>query len=182
MSNQSNSLSPIAAIFRGMGRNLMLRGILELVIGILLLINPLKTVVWLTIVIGVLLILDGVVLFFSYLRTKASGRHWMLINAAALIVFGAVIVCSPLLMDELWIIVLGVWHIVSAVNELFGGGWRRKMGIVSSALSLVVGVIFVALPFLALNAMITITGIVLIASGFLSIVTGYDLRAASKKA
>lgn len=180
MSNQS-TLSPIAAVFRGLGGNLILRGILELAIGILLLVKPLKTVEWLTIILGVLLILDGAVLFLSFLRTKTSGRHWMLINAIALIVLGTVIVCSPLLMSELWIVALGVLHIVSAINELFGGGWRRLMGILSSALSLVVGVIFVALPFLALNAVITITGIMLIAYGCFSLFTGYDLRAASKK-
>ena len=180
--SESATLSPIATIFRSLGRNLILRGLLELVIGILLLCKPAGTIKWLTIVIGALLILDGVVLFFSYLRTRTSGRHWMLVNAVALIVFGTVIVCSPLLMDYLWIIMLGVWHIVSAINEFFGGGWRRLMGILSCALSLVIGAIFIALPFIALQALILTTGIVMIAYGCFSLFTGLDLHAASKKA
>ena len=37
--SESATLSPIATIFRSLGRNLILRGLLELVIGILLIIE-----------------------------------------------------------------------------------------------------------------------------------------------
>lgn len=184
MSEENKSASnnsPLAMVFRGLGRNLMLRGILELVIGILLLVTPLKTAKWLTIIFGVLLIADGVVLFLSSLRSNGSGRHWMIINAIALVIFGAVIVGSPLVMDQLWIVVLGVLHIVSAVNELFGGGWRRLMGLLSCVLALIIGVIFIVLPFIGLQAVLLVTGILMVAYGTFSLLTGADLRAASRK-
>ena len=179
--NQSASISPLATIFGVLGRNLMLRGIFELVIGILLLVNPMNTVKWLTIVIGVLLIVDGVVLFLSSLRNNVSGRGWMIVNAVALVIFGAVIVGSPLMMDRLWIIVLGALYVVSAINEFFGGGWRRPLGILSCVLSLIIGVVFIVLPFVGLQAVIFVTGILMVAYGVFSLLTGADLRIASKK-
>lgn len=174
-------VSPLSMIFGRLGKNLILRGILELVIGILLLVTPIKTVTWLTIVIGALLIIDGVALFIAYLRSGDTGSVWMLINSIALVIFGAVIVGSPLMMDWLWIIVLGVWHIVSAINELCSGGWRRPMGLLSGVLSLLIGVIFIVLPFVALKAVILVTGIMMVAYGCFSLITGADLRAASKQ-
>ena len=179
--SESKSTSTLAAAFRGLSRNLMLRGLIELVIGILLLCKPVSTIKWLTIIIGLLLILDGLLMFASYLRTKGAGSDWMIVNAIALVALGAVTVSSPLMMDYLWIIMLGAWHIVSAVNELAGGGWRRLLGIASCVLSLIIGVIFIMLPFVGLQALITVAGIVLIASGVFSLLTGADLRAASRK-
>ena len=183
MSEENKSASndsALAMVFKGLGRNLLLRGLVELVIGVMLLVAPARTARILTIAIGILLIADGVALFISSLWSKSSGRNWMVINAIALVVFGAIIICSPLLVDKWLVIVLGVWLIMSAVNELFSGGWRRLWGLLSSVLSLIIGVIFIALPFVGLAYIITVTGVVMIASGVFTFCAGLDLRSAGK--
>ena len=173
--------SPLSVLFQGLGRNLIFRGILEITVGLLLLFSPERTIKILTIAIGVLLILDGVVLFLSSLRSRSSGNRWKVINATALVLFGVMIIFSPLLMDHLWIIVLGVWLIVSAINEFFGGGWRRIWGIISCILSLIVGIIFILMPFASIETIVMITGGVLVTSGILTFLAGVDIRVASKK-
>ena len=173
--------SPLSVVFQGLGRNLIFRGIIETAVGLLLLFSPDRTVLILTVAIGVLLILDGVVLMLSTLRSGFAGARWAVINAAALVIFGTITVISPLLMEHLWILILGVWLIVSAINEFFGGGWRRIWGIISSLLSFVVGVIFILMPFASIGAIVMIAGGVLAASGILTFCAGADIRAAGKE-
>ena len=177
----STQRSALSLLFQGLGRNLIFRGMIETAVGLLLLFSPERTVKILTIAIGVLLILDGVVLFLSTLRSRFPGNRWAVINATALVLFGAITVFSPLVMEYLWILVLGMWLIVSAVNELFCGGWRRIWGIVSSLLSLIVGVSFILMPFASIGAIVMITGGVLVASGILTFCAGLDIRAAGKE-
>lgn len=185
MAEESNSpvkSNPaLASAFRSLGRSLFLRGVLEIAFGVLLLIFPGDTIKILTIVIGAALSLSGLFQLLIAARSKDTKKHWALINAIALLVFGILVVCSPLLFDKLWIIVIGLWLIASALNELFGGGWRRIWGILSCLLSLAIGAIFVAFPFIGLTSIILITGWVMITSGVLAICAGVDLLVASKK-
>ena len=174
--NKSIVDSPVISLLRGLGRNLILRGVLEMLIGIMLLDNPLMTVKMFTIVLGVLLTADGLVLFWAALNAGEKDRLWTFLNASVLVIFGVVTICSPLLMDRLWMIALGVWQIVSALFALLGGGWRRFWGVVSGILSIIIGVIFVALPFVGLTWFAIVAGCIMIASGFFSIFAGTGLR------
>jgi len=174
-------VSMLSAILRGLGRNLILRGIVEIVIGVMLLFNPFNTIRVLTMVIGALLIVDGIVAAMFALRTRGSDRSWTVVNAFVLLIVGIITVCSPLWMDKLWMIALGVWQIASVITSLFNGGWRRLWSVLSGVLSLVIGIIFIVLPFVALAYVGIIAGCVLAASGFFTICAGADLRIASKE-
>lgn len=171
----------LAQIFRGLGINLIFRGVLEIAVGILLLVAPAPTIKILTIVIGAALILSGLLQLLTAARAKDSKKHWALINAIVLLVLGVLVVCFPLRADKIWIIVLGMWLVVTALNEFFGGGWRRFWGILSCVLSLLIGACFIAFPFIGLECLVLITGGVLITSGVLAICAGADMRIASKK-
>ena len=170
----------LSAILRGLGRNLILRGIVEMIIGVMLLLTPLEAFRMVTMIIGVLLIVDGIVAALFALRTRGSDRNWTVVNAFVLLIVGVVTVCSPLLMDKLWMIALGVWQIASVITSFFNGGWRRLWSVLSGVLSLVIGIIFIVLPFVALTYLGIIAGCVLAASGFFTICAGADLRIASK--
>jgi len=170
----------LSAILRGLGRNLILRGIVEMIIGITLMLVPLEAFRVMTIAIGILLIVDGVVAALFALRTSGSDRNWTVVNAFVLLIVGVVTVCSPLLMDKLWMIALGIWQIASVLTSFFNGGWRRLWSVLSGVLSLVVGIIFIVLPFVALTYVGIIAGCVLTASGFFTICAGADLRIAGR--
>lgn len=186
MAEESNSpvkSNPaLASAFRSLGRSLFLRGVLEIAFGVLLLLYTAPTIRILTIVIGAALCLSGLFQLLIAARSKDSKKHWALINAIALLVFGIFVICSPLLMDYLWIIVIGMWLIVSALNELFSGGWRRIWGLLSCVLSVAIGVCFIVLPFYALDLIAKISGWVMIVSGILVLGASIDLFAAGKKA
>ncbi len=173
--------SMLSAILRGLGRNLILRGIVEMIIGILLLLTPLEAFRVLTIIIGALLISDGIVAALFAFRTESADRNWSVVNAFVLLIVGVVTVCSPLLMDKLWMIAIGIWQIASVITALCNGGWRRLWAVLSGVLSLVIGVIFIALPFVALKSVGIIAGCVLTASGFFTICAGADLRIAGRE-
>ena len=171
-----NVVSPVSAVLRGLGRNLILRGALELAIGIMLLVSPLVAIRALTTVVGALLVIDGLVLFWVTTGTAGEDRFWTFVNASVLVVFGVLTVSSPLFMDRLWIVALGVWQIFSALSELIGGGWRRFWGVFSGIVSLIVGAIFIVLPFVGLTFFAVFAGCVMIASGFVSTCAGMGLR------
>ena len=173
--------SPLSMIFRGLGRNMILRGAVELLIGILLLARPGATLRLLTVIFGILLTVDGVAMLLVALRSKDPIRNWTLANAVALVILGVVAICAPFKMDMLLMVVLGVWQIVSAVTDLLGGGWRKAWGLVSGLLSLAVGIVFVVLPFAALSYIMLIAGCLLIASGIITIFAGAGLRAAGTR-
>ena len=171
----------LSAVFRSLSRSLAVRGVLEIVFGVLLLLYTDPTIRILTIVIGAALILSGVAQLLGAARSKNSKKHWALINAIALVVFGVLIICSPLLWKYLWSVVLGLWLIVSSVNEFFGGGWRRFWGFFCSVLTLAVGVAFIAFPFVCQDILAKVTGGLMITSGVLALCAGVDLHVASKK-
>ena len=171
----------LASAFRSLGRSLFLRGVLEIALGVLLVLYTAHAIKILTIVIGAALGLSGLFQLLIAVRSKDSKKHWALINAVALLVFGIFVIWSPLLADKLWIIVIGIWMIVSAANELFSGGWRRIWGILSCVLSVAIGVCFIVLPFYALDLIAKISGWVMIVSGILVFSAGIDLHSASKK-
>lgn len=173
--------SMLSAMLRGLGRNLILRGVVEMIIGIMLLFTPLEMVRILTVVIGVLLIVDGVVAALFALQADNSDRNWSVVNAFVLLIIGVFTVCSPLLMDKLWMIAIGIWQIASVITSFCNGGWRRLWAVLSGVLSLVIGIIFIVLPFVTLKYMGMIAGCVLAASGFFTICAGADLRIAGRK-
>lgn len=180
-SKSSKSNPALASAFRSLGRSLIFRGVLEIAFGALLLIVPVPTIKILTIVIGVSLILGGLLQLLSSMRSATTNKHWAVINAAVLLVFGVLIIFFPKRVENIWIIALGVWLIVSAFSELFSGGWRRLWGLLSCILSLVVGAVFIAFPLIGMALVVAVTAGVMITSGVLTICAGVDLHIASKK-
>ena len=179
--NEPQVNSPLAPILRTVGRSLIFRGVLEITVGILLLAAPVQTIKIFTIVIGAALILSGLLQLLTAAGSKNSKKNWALINAAVLLVVGVLVVCFPLKAEKIWIILLGLWLVVSAINELGSGGARRISGILSCVLSLLIGVFFIVYPFTGLAYIVWIVGIVMIVSGVLTLGAGMDMNAAGRK-
>ncbi len=171
----------LGGLFRSLGKNLIFRGVLELLLGILLLLNPLQTTAMLTIVIGAFLIMDGIGILIAGIRHSGAGKAWLITNAAALALLGLVAVLRPILMDTMWVLVIGVWQIFGGIECLAGGGWRRGWNVASGVLSLILGVIFICAPFAGLLSVIWLLGILLISSGVVTVAAGVQLRSAGGK-
>ena len=165
----------LSTAMRMLSRDLILRGILEALLGLLLLAKPVQTAVFITVVIGVFLLIDGATLLILGVRTPGPGRKWLIVNAALLLLLGAFTVWRPIMVDSLWVVVLGVWQILGGIEALAGGG-RKVWNVLSGVLSLLLGAVFVVSPFVGLLSILWLLGILLAFSGAVTVVAGIKIR------
>lgn len=168
------------AVTRVSGGELLWRGVLYFVLGVLLFFRPLWTTAVLTIAIGILIMLDAVSQLIRYLRCRA-GSKWRIGWFVLLFLLGAGTVWMPLAADCLWVVALGVWQILGGVEELSSGGASR-WNIFSGVLSLLLGVLFVVAPFAGLLSLIWLLGALMIIGGAAAVVSGLGLRRAGVSA
>lgn len=167
--------SPVLeAAMRVFGCDLILRGVLEALAGLLLILRPVETAVFITVAVGVFLLIDGAILLVSGLRMPGSGGRWLTVNAALLLLLGAFAVWRPIMVDYLWVVILGIWQILGGVETLSGG--RKSWNVFSGVLSLALGIVFIVSPFVGLFSIVWVIGALLLFSGAIRIVAGIRFR------
>ena len=167
--------SPVlGAAMRALGRDLVLRGVLEALVGLLLLLRPMQVAEFITIAVGVFLLIDGATLLFLGIRSSGPGRAWLIVNAVLLLLLGVFAVWRPIMVDYLWVVILGIWQILGGVETLSGG--RKLWNVFSGVLSLVLGIVFIVSPFVGLFSIVWVIGALLFFSGLIRIVAGIRFR------
>lgn len=161
----SNYMFPRKMLFFHANRSaLVIRGLIFLVLGLLGLFRPIGSLAAVTIVLGVILLIDAAgALFLSLACRRFFGILWSLLLCAA----GIMMIVRPLDADTLVVIVLGVWMIVTGANELLSAQVSAKRGILSGSgiFSIVIGVLLVIAPFAGLTAVSWLVAILLLLCG-----------------
>lgn len=165
--------------------------IAEIIIGIMLLVEPVKFTKALIIVFGIILVIIGIIFLIRYFSDKKNNLNP---SAAAIvlsiisIVIGLVIVIFPEAIMGLFpviAVIYGIFLIISGIYKFVVYAEIKKTGvpasalyIVSGILSLILGIIIVIHPFTAVGVLWTFTGIALIVGGVVDIIS---LIAGAKK-
>lgn len=125
----------------------VLRGLLFLVLGVLLLLQPMQDISVTPWLFGVFLGIDGLVLVMQWFtHRKQLGAAWWLAQAVINLGFGAAIILWAQFWDitalgqywvlVVWVLVLGIASIVGAMylsrNRDLGSSWMAVFGIVSA--------------------------------------------------
>jgi uncharacterized membrane protein HdeD (DUF308 family) len=127
---------------------LLMGGILNLIIGILLLANPLKTTVAFAWVLGLYWFVQGIfVLVAMFIDTSAWG--WKLFMGILGILAGIVVmrhpIASALVIPSIFVLLLGIQGLIQGIVSLVlafkGGGWGAG---ILGALSILFGIILIA--------------------------------------
>jgi len=161
---------------------LLMGGILNLIVGILLLVNPAKTTVAFAWVLGLYWFVQGIfVLVAMFLDHSAWG--WKLIMGLLGILAGIVVmrypIASALVLPSIYVLLLGIQGlivgIVSLVMAFKGGGWGAG---ILGALSILFGIILIAnyANLGTVLAFIWIVAILAIAGGIIQIFQAFRLR------
>ena len=162
---ESNYMFPRRMLFFHANRSaLLIRGLIFLVLGLIGLFRPLSSLAAVTVVLGVILLIDAAgSLFLSIACRRFFGIFWSLLLCAA----GVTMIVRPLEADTLVVIVLGVWMIVTGANELLSAQVSAKRGIPSGSgiFSILIGVLLVVAPFAGLAAVSWLVAILLLISG-----------------
>ena len=161
---------------------ILMAGALNLIIGILLLVNPAKTAIALAWVLGLYWFVQGILILVAmFLDHSAWG--WKLFMGALGILAGLVVmrhpIASALVVPSILVLLLGIQGFVSGCISLVlafrGGGWGAG---ILGALSILFGVILI-LNYASLTTVLTfiwIVAILAIVGGIFQIVVAFQQR------
>ena len=174
MDTIQNQLNSILKMTRGM---IIFRAMIMLIIGACMIFAPLQTLWWMTICIGAIVLIDGIMLLSASLQNQNELQGVMLINAALLIILGGFSLISPLIMDMVWVMMLGIWQLLSGLQYLFLRKRARHtfFTLVTGILSVLAGLFFLLLPFGGLLAATWLIAIVLLTSSAMNFAAAFKL-------
>ena len=170
-------------------KSTLLSGILAVVLGVLILAWPGKTVLVAAVLFGTYLLISGIaqVIFAFSLHVSAGGRILLFISGAAALILAVLAFRHfgegyAIWLLAIWIgvgfVFRGMATTVSAISDptLPGRGWEIFFGI----LSLLAGVVMLAWPDLSLVTLFWVAGIWLVVIGVFEILASFAIRKASK--
>ncbi|KUI47826.1 hypothetical protein AU198_22300 [Mycobacterium sp. GA-1199] len=174
-------------LLRHLWKTTLVSGLLAVILGALIWLWPGKTIVVAAIFFGAYLLVAGItqVIFAFSLDVSAGGRVLLFISGAAALVLAVLCFRSlqeSILLLAIWIgigfIFRGVATAVSAISDptLPGRAWEIFVGVIS----LIAGVVMLALPFESLAILTVVAGISLVVIGIFEIVSAFGIRKASK--
>ena len=159
---ESNYMFPRRMLFFHANRSaLLIRGLIFLVLGLIGLFRPIGSLAAVTIILGIILLIDSAgALFLSIACRRFFGILWSLLLCAA----GVAMIVRPLEADTLVVIVLGVWLIVTGAGELLSVQVSSRKTILSGSgiLSILIGVLLAAAPFVGLTAVSWLVALLLL--------------------
>jgi uncharacterized membrane protein HdeD (DUF308 family) len=183
--------TPVPSLLPHLWKSTLISGILSVILGVLILAWPGKTLLVAAVAFGAYLLITGVaqVVFAFSLHVSAGSRILLFISGAACLIlavlafrhFGRDPLLAILLL-AIWIgigfIFRGVATTVSAVSDpnLPGRGWAIFVGVIS----LLAGIIVLASPFESIAILALVVGAWLVVIGVFEIVSSFGIRKASR--
>lgn len=153
----------------------LLVGIALIIGSIFALANPNGTFMVLTIMLGIVAIVRGLMLIFNYYRIKdltSFKAKYNLVIGILLVIVGIVFLFKPNLASDVFGYILAVWFIVDGINNLIRSSLLKYMGnglfafsVIMNILLLIGGIILIFRPMLAGISVSIIIGISMMISG-----------------
>ena len=167
-------------------KSVLLSGVLSLVLGVLVLAWPAKTILVAAIFFGAYLLVTGISQVFHAftLHVSAGGRVMLFISGAAALILAVLCfrsIQNSILLLAIWIgigfIFRGVATAVSAISDpdTPGRGWEIFVGVIS----LIAGLVVMASPFESLATLTLVVGVWLVVIGVFEVVASFGIRKAS---
>jgi len=154
-------------------------GFLTVIAGFFLIFDPHETLSTVTVIIGILLLVDGVIALVRSIVTGGDARVLLAVVGALSAIAGLVLIKKPFgtlvvfaLIVGIWLIVAGVMRLAAAVSTAEGRGANAA----AAALDLIGGIVILAWPGLGIATLAVILGIVLVLRGAMFIAAGIVLR------
>jgi uncharacterized membrane protein HdeD (DUF308 family) len=169
-------------------KSVLLTGVLSVVLGVMVLAWPEKSLVVAGIFFGAYLLVTGISQIFHAftLHISGGGRALLFISGAASLVLAVLSfrsIGNSILLLAIWIaigfIFRGVATAAAAISDpdTPARGWEIFIGIIT----LIAGIIVLAYPFASLPTLIWVTGIWLVVLGVLEIIASFGIRKAGNE-
>ena len=161
-------------------------GVVTVILGLIIALHPSGSLNVIAVLIGVLLVISGI--FYLVRAFDGSEPHqvWLGIAGLLLVVIGVILIRHLNLTVALVGLVIGVTWIVHGLASLaiaFSGGTGERRGwwIFFGLISLIAGIVVVAVPTTSVTVLAVLVGIWFIAEGLVEIVGGFMQRRAASK-
>src|SRR5271166_6831218 len=135
--------------FASLWWSLMLFGVAVLGVGVFFVASPHETLGTFTVIVGILLLVDGVVAIVASIFRRGEGRGMLALIGVLSAIAGLVLIKKPfdtlivfVLIFGVWLIVAGVVRFVAAVAEPEG----RAGSIAIAILDVVAGIVILSVP------------------------------------
>jgi uncharacterized membrane protein HdeD (DUF308 family) len=155
----------------------------SLVIGVLLLVWPSRTLEVIAILAGIELLLVGIIQIALAFGQPSGSRAGRLLLGALAGVAGLIVIRHPggslmviALAIGIYLVLSGVITLVSALEAGSGRGWLALVGVVDLA----IGVILVAWPSFGVTSLAVLLGISLVLRGLIEVASAFALRSADR--
>jgi len=157
----------------------LLFGVAALGVGIFFVASPHETLKTFTVIAGIFLVVDGVLALLGSIAGRGEGRGLLALIGALSMIAGLVLIKRPFETLVVFVLIIGIWFVVSGVSRLVVGLSEREGrsgNLLVALLDAIAGVVILAWPDLGLSTFAVIVGIVLIVRGVLFIAAGWQLR------
>lgn len=179
----------IAAVLRSVWWLPVLRGVLMIVLGLLLLVEPLGTLVALVWVFGIFAVVDGVVVLLQALLARGRpGFGWLLVEGLVSIGFGALIMLWPdvtalvlFYLLALWVLVLGVTAVIVAVTQYRARDLAWSGTLVFGLVGFLFGLLLAIKPQGTVDVILTVYGLFAFVAGVVMLVSGFATRTLARQ-
>jgi uncharacterized membrane protein HdeD (DUF308 family) len=167
----------------------VLRGVVLLVLGLLMLVQPLWSVTALVWIFGIFVILDGVVAIVQwFVNRNEPGAGWFLLSGLIGVAIGVVVVVwtpeTALILFYLmagWVLVLGVLAIIASVvlyrARDIGWYWVLTFGLVN----VLFGLLLLTHPQESVTVFVVLLGLFAFVGGVVQLVSGFATRQAVRE-
>lgn len=160
----------------------LLQGVITLILGGLLLFKPGLTLMLIVLFLGVYWLVSGIFSLFGAFTSRGDGnRGWMLGSGLLGIIAGLIVIAHPLvstvLAPAILFLIIGFLGVViggiGLVQAFKGGGWAAALW---GALAVIFGLLLIFNPWIAVNVLPWILGVLAIIGGLALIIMAFRLR------
>ena len=160
---------------------MLLFGVATIVLGLLALVWPAKTIVVVAFLFGIQLLVTGLFRTVLSLTTPGQQRAWHLLVGILSIVAGVLCLRDLFQTVGILVLILGIYWIVHGVADFFGGLANRDLPnrwvtVATGALGVAAGVLVLAYPAISLLTLTWIMGAWLIVLGMMEALGAMQLR------
>ncbi len=161
-------------------------GVVTVILGLIVALHPSGSLNVIAVLLGVLLVISGIFDLVRVFDRSEPHRVWLGIAGLLLAVIGVVLIRHLNLTVALVGLVIGITWIVQGLAALVtafpaGRGERRGWWIFFGLISLIAGIVVVAVPTTSVTVLAVLVGIWFIVTGLMEIVGGFMQRHADSK-
>ncbi|KZM33594.1 HdeD family acid-resistance protein [Oerskovia enterophila] len=168
-----------------------LRGILFLVIGVVLFVEPDRGIQWLTWLVAAMAVIQGVLFLIEAGRQRKDGEGgvWRWVVGGLGIAVGITLAVWPSASVTLVLRLVGIWALVAGLVGLIGAlrarrtrepGWDWELA--TAALWVVFGILVLVSPVTGLQTITVLLGLYLVVTGVVILVAAFAQSTAAKDA